>query len=179
MQEGGKKGSPEKPQRKRVASTELGSEGENPGRFTRWEAWTALEKNTLYFASISIPSTQNQAGSGPVAGLDSLPASQTWGSLTPAPPQGLLLLPYALPLPIHLCFLHFVPIALALGYYIPWGIRKYRKESFLPKPPFSVQSLNSSPREHNEFRGEAQFGLSCCFTRISFWAESLKRDKYT
>lgn len=126
-----------------------------------------------------IPSTQNQAGSGPVAGLDSLPASQTWGSLTRAQPQGLLLLPYALPLPIHLGFLHFVPIALALGYYVPWWIRKYRKESFLPKPPFSVQSLNSSPREHNEFRGEAQFGLSCCFTRISFWAESLKRDKYT
>lgn len=128
----------------------------------------------MYFASISNTQRPKSGRQGTTVGLGLCPAPRPEA----APSQSLsrrvlLLLPYALPFPIFLHFLHFVPIALTLEYWGPW---KYRKGSFLFKSPFSVES-NSSPREWYESWGEAQFGSSCCFIRrISFWGESEEKQ---
>ena len=79
-------------------------------------------------------------------------AGDLWWDRAYHQPPGLGL-PEASPSPgsspycVMLClfqYSHYVPIALTLGY---WGPPKYRKESFLVKSLFSVQSPNSSPRE--------------------------------
>ena len=159
----------QKTTKEKGGSYRAGFKGEDPGHFTRWEAWTALEKNTLYLASISNTQRPKSGRQGTTVGLGLCPAPRPGA----APSQSLsrrvlLLLLYALPFPIFLHFLHFVPIALTLEYWGPW---KYRKGSFLFKSPFSVQS-NSSPRGWYESWGEAQFGSGEFPSGMRVWRET-------
>lgn len=131
----------------------------------------------MYFASI--PNTQHpvsQAGDLRWE-LGLTPASQISGSPKRVPRQG--------PPPAALCSASSsIPAFLLLCSNCPnfgmLGFLEVQKRELLLKSPFSVYSPNSCPREWCESWGEAQFRLSCCFIgRISLWAESLKRDKYS
>lgn len=154
-----------------------GFKGEDPGHHKMRSMDSTGEKHIVLCFHFQDPAPKVGQAGGLKWGLGLPPGPQIWGSPKLAPLQGSPPTAYALPLPIYLYSFHFVPTALILGCLVS---EKYRKGSFLSKSPFSVQSPNSSPREWCEFQGEAQFRSSCCYIRrISFWAESLKRDKYT
>lgn len=116
-----------KSQKKRVAPTEPGSKGSILVISQDEKHWQHWRKTHCTLHPFPISSAQSQSGRGPM--WDSAyPQSPRPGA---APNQSLsrilLWLPYALLLPIYLHFLHSVPIALTLEYWVSW---KYRKGRF-------------------------------------------------
>lgn len=103
----------------------------------------STEKNTLYFASISNTQRPKSDRQRTCRGQDLPPAfgEGRAASNCPSPASSSA---SALPLPRNLQVLHFVPIALTLGLFVPWWIRKYtKKRASYPSlpPPYSSSTL--------------------------------------
>lgn len=163
-----------------MASTEQGSKGRILAISQDEKHGQHWRKTHCTLHPFPIPSAQNRSGSGPAVQLDLPPASQTWGSLNPVPLQGpsTALCSASSNISLFPLLCSNCPSLGISGSLVNGEVQT--RELPLPSPSSLYSPSTLLPGSGmSEFWGEAQFGWSCCFIRISFWAESLKRDKYT
>lgn len=166
-------------QNKRVAPTEPGSKGGILVISRDEKHWQHWRKTHCTLHPFPISSAQSQSGRGPTVGLGLPSASQTWGSSKPVPlwgPPLTALCSTSSNIPAFPSLWSNCPNLGTLSFLEVQRREISTQVSLLctsPFPTFTPGSGVNSGEKHN-------LDWAVVFIRrISFWAESLKRDKYT
>lgn len=167
-----------KSQKKSVTPTELGSKGSILVISQDEKYWQHWRKTHCTLHPFPISSAQSQSGRGPTVGLSLPSASQTWGSSKPVPLQGPPLTALCSASSNIPTFPSLCSICPNLG--ISSFLQVQRREIFLPSLPFLYNPPTLPPGSGVNSGEKHNLDWAVVFIRrISFWAESLKRDKYT